>query len=91
MLSPTMARLGAWCGVAAGLTLALPAVIEAATGETAATSVVLGVSPALAIPLLVVLHLRQSDAAGRFGAVAFTANLVGLGLFGGAAFALNMV
>ena len=50
MLSATMARLGSWCGVAAGLTLALPAAVEAVTGETAATSFVLGVSPALAIP-----------------------------------------
>jgi hypothetical protein len=91
MLSPTMARLGAWCGVLAGLTLAIPAAIEAVSGETAATSFVLGVSPALAIPLLVVLHLRQSAAAGPFGAVAYTLNLVGLGLFGGAAFTLNMV
>ena len=91
MLSATMARLGSWCGVAAGLTLALPAAVEAVTGETAATSFVLGVSPALAIPLLVVLHLRQSEAAGPFGAAAYTVNLVGLGLFGGAAFALNMV
>jgi hypothetical protein len=90
MPSETMARLGAWCGVAAGLTLALPAAVEAVTGETAATSFVLGVSPALAIPLLVVLHLRQSVAAGTFGAVAYTLNLVGLGLFGGAAFTLNM-
>ena len=91
MLSATMSRLGSWCGVAAGLTLALPAAVEAVTGETAATSFVLGVSPALAIPLLVVLHLRQSDAAGAFGAMAYTVNVVGLGLFGGAAFALNMV
>jgi hypothetical protein len=91
MLSPMMARLGAWCGVVAGLTLAVPAAIEAVTGETAATSFVLGVSPALAIPLVVVLHLRQSAAAGPFGTVAYTVNLVGLGLFGGAAFTLNMV
>lgn len=91
MLSATMARLGAWCGVAAGLTLALPAAVEAVTGETAATSFVLGLSPALAIPLLVVLHLRQGEVTGAFGALAYTVNVVGLGLFGGAAFALNMV
>jgi hypothetical protein len=91
MLSATMARLGAWCGVAAGLTLGLPAAVEAVTGETEATSFVLAVSPALAIPLLVVLHLRQATATGRFGAVAVTVNLVGLGLFGGAGYALNIV
>jgi hypothetical protein len=84
-----LTRLGAWCGVAAGLCVALPAAVEAVTGETAPTSFVLALSPALAVPLLVVLHLRQSAAAGTFGAVAFTANAVGLGLFGGAAFTLN--
>lgn len=91
MLSTTLARLGAWCGIAAGLTIALPAAVEAVTGETSATSFVLGVSPAFAIPLLVVLHLRQHERTGTFGAVAYTLNVVGLGLFGGAAFALNMV
>lgn len=90
MFSTTLTRLGAWCGVVAGLAIGLPAAVEAVTGETAATSFVLGLSPALAIPLLVVLYLRQSAAAGTFGAVAFTVNAVGLGLFGGAAFMLNM-
>jgi hypothetical protein len=85
-----MVRLGAWCGMAAGLTLGLPAAVEAVTGETAPTSFVLGVSPALALPLLVALQLRQRAAAGSFGALAYTVNLVGLGLFGGAAFTLNM-
>jgi hypothetical protein len=84
-----LTRLGAWCGVAAGLCVVLPSAVEAVTGETAPTSFVLALSPALAVPLLVVLHLRQSAAAGTFGAVAFTANAVGLGLFGGAAFTLN--
>lgn len=86
----TMTRLAAWCGVLAGLCIGLPGVVEAFTGETAATSFVLGVAPGLAIPLLAVLHLRQSDAAGTFGAVAYTVNAVGLGLFGGAAFTLNL-
>lgn len=85
-----LTRLGTGCGVAAGLCIALPAAVEAVTGETAATSFVIGLSPALAIPLLVVLHLRQRDRAGTFGAVAYTVNAVGLGLFGGAAFTLNM-
>ncbi len=87
----TLTRLGAWCGAVAGLSLALPSAVEAVTGETAATSVVLGLAPAVAIPLLVVLHLRQGDATGTFGVAAYTLNLVGLGLFGGAAFALNEV
>lgn len=83
-----LTRLGTWCGVAAGLCIALPAAVEAVTGETAATSFVIGLSPALAIPLLVVLHLGQRPS--TFGAVAYTINAVGLGLFGGAAFTLNM-
>jgi hypothetical protein len=84
-------RYGAWSGVAGGLGLAGPSAVEAVTGETAATSFVLALAPALAVPLLVVLHRRQAEATGTFGALAYTLNLVGLGLFGGAAFALNMV
>lgn len=90
-IASTMTRLAAWCGVLAGLCIGLPGAIEAFTGETAATSFVLGVAPALAIPLLAVLHLRQADRTSPFGAVAYTVNVVGLGLFGGAAFALNLV
>lgn len=86
-----LTRLGTWCGVLAGLCLALPAAVEAVTGETAATSFAIGLSPALAVPLLVVLHLGQRAAAGPFGDVAYTVNAVGLGLFGGAAFTLNLV
>jgi hypothetical protein len=85
-----LTRLGAWCGVLAGLAIAVPGLIEAFTGESAPTSIVLGLSPAFAFPLLTVLHLRQSTAAGTFGAVAYTVNAVGLGLFGGAAFTLNL-
>ncbi|GAB1509219.1 hypothetical protein [Actinophytocola sp. KF-1] len=89
--SPTMTRLARWSGVLAGLCIGLPAAVEAFTGETAATSFVLGVSPAFAVPLLVVLHLRQSAVTGPFGAAGFTVNAIGLGLFGGAAFSLNLV
>jgi len=85
-----LTRLGAWCGVLAGLAIAVPGLIEAFTGESAPTSFVLGLSPAFAVPLLTVLHLRQATAAGAFGAVAYTVNAVGLGLFGGAAFTLNL-
>lgn len=83
-------RLGAVCGALSGLFIALPGAVEAFTGETAATSFVLGVSPALAIPLLTALHLGQMRAAGRLGAVGYAVNVIGLGLFGGAAFTLNM-
>ncbi|MGW3999697.1 hypothetical protein ACWEF6_39910 [Amycolatopsis sp. NPDC004772] len=86
-----LTRLGAWCGVLAGLAIAVPGAIEAFTGESAPTSIVLGLSPAFTVPLLTVLHLRQATAAGPFGVVAYTANAVGLGLFGGAAFTLNLV
>jgi len=85
-----LTRLGAWCGALAGLAIAVPGAIEAFTGESAPTSFVLGLSPAFAVPLLTVLHLRQAAAAGTFGAVAYTLNAVGLGLFGGAAFTLNL-
>lgn len=84
----TLDNLARWTGVLAGLFIALPGAIEVCTGETAATSLVLGIAPALALPLLTALHLRQGG--GSFGAVAYTANLVGLGLFGGAAFTLNL-
>ncbi|ALG13459.1 hypothetical protein [Kibdelosporangium phytohabitans] len=78
-------------GLAAGLCVVAPGAVEAFTGETAATSFVVGFSPALALPLLVGLHLRQRAVSGAFGEVAYTLNLVGLGLFGGAAFTLNLV
>ncbi|WP_405534036.1 hypothetical protein OG787_01395 [Streptomyces sp. NBC_00075] len=87
----TTTRAGALCGVLAGLLIALPALVEIFTGETSATSVLLALSPAFALPLLTALHRRQSPAAGRFGDIAHTVNLIGLGLFGGAAFAGNLV
>jgi hypothetical protein len=83
-------RFGAICGVLAGLFIALPGAIEAFTGETAATSFVLGISPALAIPLLTALYLGQSRVTDRLGTVGYAVNLIGLGLFGGAAYSLNL-
>ncbi|OHV41542.1 MULTISPECIES: hypothetical protein [Pseudofrankia] len=117
-------RFGAVSGLLAGLFIAVPGLIEAFTGETLATSLVLAVSPALAVPLLPALRLgllaagdrrrlarpRHPDAAhpsgstgggggggdetgdgGAFADAAFAVNLLGLGLFGGAAYALNVV
>ncbi|HEU4425384.1 MAG TPA: hypothetical protein VFR67_22860 [Pilimelia sp.] len=84
-------RFGAGCGILCGLLLAVPGAVEAFTGETTATSVVLGLAPALGAPLLTAAYLGQHRAAGRFGRLAYAVNLVGLGLFGGAAFALNLV
>lgn len=91
MFSSTATRPSAWSGTAAGLGIAVTGGVEAFVGETAPTSVVLALTPALAVPLLVVLHQGQAVAAGRFGAVAYLVNLIGLGLFGGAAFSLNAV
>ena len=88
--SPWFFRFGAVCGLLCGLFIGLPGAIEAFTGETTATSFVLGLSPAFATPLLVALHLRQHSHAGRAGTIAYAVNLIGLGLFGGAAFTLNM-
>jgi hypothetical protein len=90
-LSSRRARLGALCGALSGLLIALPALVEAFIGETAGTSVLIGLSPALSLPLLVELHRWQSPAGGRFADTAYLVNLLGLGLFGGAAFASNLV
>ncbi|MGW1779319.1 hypothetical protein ACWCQQ_09275 [Streptomyces sp. NPDC002143] len=84
-------RAGALCGALAGLLIALPGLVEAFTGETSATSVPLALAPAFALPLLTALHQRQAPATGRLGRTAATMNLIGLGLFGGAAFASNLV
>ncbi|MGP4052454.1 hypothetical protein [Streptomyces sp. 2A115] len=84
-------RVGALCGLLAGLLIALPGLVEAFTGETSATSVPLALSTAFALPLITVLHRRQGLAGGRLGEIAHTVNLIGLGLFGGAAFASNLV
>ncbi|MFF4276704.1 hypothetical protein [Streptomyces sp. NPDC001536] len=89
--SARLTRFGALCGVLSGLLIALPAAVEAFTGETAATSLLLALSPALALPFLTGLHHWQSPVTGRFGETAYLVNLVGLGLFGGAAFTSNLV
>ena len=85
-----LARWSAVSGVAAGLCIALPAAVEAFTGETAVTSLVLAVSCALAIPLLSALFARHPSGGG-LTAAAYLVNQIGLGLFGGAVFALNAV
>ncbi|KOT88198.1 hypothetical protein ADK86_33205 [Streptomyces sp. NRRL F-5755] len=90
-LSDRAARTGALCGALSGLLIALPALVEFFTGETAATSFFLALSPAFALPLLTALHRRQSAVTGHFGETAYVVNLIGLGLFGGAAFASNLV
>ncbi|WP_432843511.1 hypothetical protein [Dactylosporangium sp. CA-092794] len=84
-------RFGAGCGVVLGLSIGVPGAIEAFTGETEPTSLVLGLGVAFAAPTVTALYLHQRDRAGRFGAVAYALNLLGLGLFTGVAFALNVV
>jgi hypothetical protein len=91
MSSFTLSRFGALCGVVLGLSLGVPGLVEAFTGETAVTSLVLGFGAAFGTPALLALHQHQSAASGRFGAIAFAVNLIGLGLFTGVAFALNVV
>jgi len=84
-------RFGAVCGIACGVLTGVPGAIEAFTGETTATSLVLGFGPAFGPPLLTAVFLGQRHAVGAFGRVAYAVNLLGLGLFGGAAYALNLV
>jgi hypothetical protein len=83
-------RFGVLGGVLGGLAIAVPGAVESFTGKTTPTSFVLGVSPFLALPLLVALHLNQMRVAGRLGAVGYAVNLVGVGLFGAAAYTLDM-
>ncbi|WP_238016228.1 hypothetical protein KZZ52_28680 [Dactylosporangium sp. AC04546] len=84
-------RFGAASGVILGLSIGVPGAVEAFTGETAATGAVLGLGVAFAAPTVTALYLHQRERAGRFGAVAYAVNLLGLGLFTGVAFALNLV
>jgi hypothetical protein len=84
-------RFGAVCGILLGLSLGVPGLIEAFTGETTATSFVIGLGAAFGPPALTAFYLRHGSAAGRFGAVAYAVNIIGLGLFTGVAFALNLV
>src|SRR5690348_4612846 len=79
-------RLGAVSGVLCGVLTGVPGGIEAVTGETAPTSFLIGLAPAFGLPLLVALYASLGRPAGRFGPVAYTVNLIGLGLFGAAAF-----
>jgi hypothetical protein len=79
-------RLGAVSGVLCGVLTGVPGGIEAVTGETAPTSFLIGLAPAFGLPLLVALYAGLGRPTGRFGPVAYTVNLIGLGLFGAAAF-----
>ncbi|WP_051772441.1 hypothetical protein [Saccharothrix sp. NRRL B-16314] len=85
----SLLRFGAVSGAMSGLFIALPGAVEGFVGETTATSLVIGVSPALAAPLLTALYLKQPRT--TLGTVGYVVNFVGLGLFGAAAYALNIV
>jgi hypothetical protein len=84
-------RFGAVCGFVLALSIGVPGAVEAFTGETAATSLAIGLGTAFGAPAVVAFHGHQAHASGRFGAFAFAANMIGLGLFTGVAFALNLV
>src|SRR5205807_7309382 len=74
----------------AGLFLAVAGFISIFTGKTAGAAFFIALAPALAIPLLVaVYHQRSADVPGVFGPVAYGVNLIGLGLFSGAAFTID--
>jgi hypothetical protein len=84
-------RFGAVCGVLFGLSLGVPGVIEAFTGETTVTSYIVGLGvAAFAVPALFAFHLHQAEVAGRFGAAAFAVGVIGLGLFAAGTFNSNL-
>ncbi|HVK26275.1 MAG TPA: hypothetical protein VM677_33400 [Actinokineospora sp.] len=91
MSTPWQPRFGAVCGILLALSIGVPGAIEAFTGETALTSLVIGLGTAFGAPAIVAFHGHQAAASGRFGAIAYGANMIGLGLFTGVAFALNLV
>ncbi|MFC6081230.1 hypothetical protein [Sphaerisporangium aureirubrum] len=91
MPSTWLPRFGVICGVLMGLSLGPPALVEAFTGETAATSFVIGLGTAFGPPALTALYLHHATAAGRFGVAAYAVNVLGLTLFGAVAFSLNIV
>ena len=84
-------KFGAVCGIVLALSIGVPGAVEAFTGETAATSLAIGLGVAFGAPAVVAFHGHQAHRSGRFGAFAYAANMLGLGLFSGVAFALNLV
>ncbi len=84
-------RFGAVFGVLSGVLIVVTGAAEGFLGETLPTSLVIGLSPALALPLITALHLTQLHRADRFTSIAYAVNVIGLGLFGAAAYALNIV
>jgi hypothetical protein len=89
-VTPDLPRFSAASGLLAGLFLTVAGFTSIFTGKTAGAAFLIALSPALAIPLLVaVFHQRNADVPGVFGPVAYGLNLLGLGLFSGAAFTID--
>jgi len=84
-------RSGSAAGILAGLAIGLPGLAESFTGKTTPTSFVLGLSGFVGLPLLIAAYLHQAEFAGRLGRVGYTVNLIGLGLFGAAAYTQDIV
>ena len=83
-------RTGTAAGLLAGLAIGIPGLVESFTGKTTPTSFVLGLSGLVALPLLIAAYLNQAAQAGRLGRIGYTTNLIGLGLFGAAAYTLDI-
>lgn len=84
-------RFGAVFGVISGLLLGIPGAVEIFTGETLLTSILIGLAPALAAPLITALYVAHLGNTDRPAGLGYAVNLIGLGLFGAVAFALNIV
>ncbi|MGL5908606.1 MAG: hypothetical protein ACRCZP_01310 [Phycicoccus sp.] len=87
----TVQRFSALSGILSGLLIAVPGILDGWLGESAATSLLLSLAPALAVPLVVGLYVRQAGSAGSFGVLAYAVNLIGTGLFAGVAFSLDAI
>ncbi len=85
-----LTRFGVAGGLLGAVAVGVPGAIESFTGKATATSLILGVSPFLALPLIIALYLNQLAATGRLATVGYATNLIGLGLFGAAAYTLDV-
>jgi hypothetical protein len=95
MVTESFLKASATLGIIGGLMLGVPGLVEIGTGETAATSLILGLGAGPAMALLPALYFyvclsspTVSGASARLNA--YLANLVGLALFGAAGYTLNV-
>ncbi|MFG2006435.1 hypothetical protein ACGFNU_45550 [Spirillospora sp. NPDC048911] len=92
MPTTSLLRLSALAGVICGVSIALGGLSELLAGDkTTASGYLNGLSPAFGLAFLAGLYLAQRQDLGRYGAVAFMLNYIGLALFAGAAYARNFV